>query len=213
MKWLVLLIPCFLVSCAAHKSVVPDKSVVRNSPAVWLNGAEVRSEVKAMKGEGALDKPKVAYRAGTSQLDGPFFWSFTAEGTEGEHLSMIVEGVQISTGKTRRNVQIPQSMVGQEVAFSLEQLEKPKRSFFKKPEKEDEEAKKPKWLASYALPSSLQLYPKVDGKIVVAAKIRITTAERSDSEWVNFALLPSRNKNGTFSFRRTMIEYGGVPIE
>ena len=74
-------------------------------------------------------------------------------------------------------------------------------------------AKKPRWMASYTLPDTFQLYPKAEGKVVVAAKIVVTTEKGAQSEWVNFALLPNTNRSKSFTFRQTMVEYDGVPIE
>ena len=211
MKWLLLIIPSLLGSCAFQKSKPTTVGIVRKSPAVWLNGAEVRSDVEAMNGEGALEKANLLFNANTSKLDGPFFWQFVAEGDAEEHLSMTVEAVVIETQRTRRRVTLPSGMLGGAQPFAYEVQPKPKFSFRKK--EEEKEVKKPKWLATYKVPSSLQLFPKVDGKVTLAAKITIESTKGTQSEWVNFALLPNSQKSKSFNFRRTMIEYGGVPIE
>lgn len=216
MKWLLLLVPCFAVSCAGSKP--PESPVVwRKSPAVWLNGAQVYSNVEPLKGVGALGKSKLVYSARTADLDGPLHWQFVAEGDAAEHLSMTIESLQISTKRTRRTVNFPAEMLGGRQAFALEKIEEPKISLrdrlkMKKVE-EEKEVKEPRWMATYTLPSSLQLFPKADGKVTLAAKISIETTKGTASEWVNFALLPNPKKSQSFGFRQTMIEYGGVPIE
>lgn len=211
MKWLLLIIPSLLVSCASVKEEPVAVNPLRKSPSVWLNGAELRSDVQPMNGEGALGKANLLFSANTSTLEGPFFWQFVAEGEPEEHVSMTIEGVVIETQRTRRKVSIPGGLLGGAQPFAYEQQLKPKFSFRKK---EQETEKEPaKWLAVYKLPSSLQLFPKVDGKITLAAKIKIESAKGVQSEWVNFALIPNSQKTKSFHFRQTMIEYGGVPIE
>ncbi len=70
----------------------------------------------------------------------------------------------------------------------------------------------PRWWASFTILDTLQLFPKADGRVVVAVKIVVTTTSGSHSEWVNFALFPNRDKAKSFHFRQTMGEHGGVPI-
>ena len=216
MKCFLFLLPVLFVSCATNDPAT--SGVWRKSPGAWVNGAEVFSNVEALKGVGMIEKEKLIYRASTQNFDGPLRWQFMAEGTQGEHLTMRVDRMQISTSRTKRSVKIPHSMLGGESAFVLEKLPKPKRSFKKKSKEELERdaamlAKKPRWLASYTLPDTFQLYPKADGKVVVAAKIVVTTEKGAQSEWVNFALLPNTNRSKSFTFRQTMVEYDGVPIE
>ena len=216
MKCFLFLLPVLFVSCAPNEPATD--AVWRKSPGAWVNGAEVYSNVQALKGVGMIEKEKLIYMASTQNFDGPLRWQFIAEGTQGEHLTMRVDGMQISTSSTRRSVKIPNSMLGGENAFFLEELPKPKRSLMKKSKEEQERdaeilAEKPRWMASFTLPSSLQLYPKADGKVVVAAKIVVTTQNGAQSEWLNFALLPNSNRSKSFTFRHTMVEYDGVPIE
>jgi hypothetical protein len=216
MKCFLLLLPVLFVSCARNKPVT--NSVWRKSPGAWVNGAEVYSNVEALKGAGMIEKEKLIYMASTMNFDGPLRWQFMAEGTQGEHITMRIDGMQISTSRTKRSVKVPTSMLGGENVFLLEVLPKPKRSFKKKSKEELKRdaamlAKKPRWMASYTLPDTFQLYPKADGKVVVAAKIVVTTEKGAQSEWVNFALLPNTNRSKSFTFRQTMVEYDGVPIE
>lgn len=213
MKWLLLIIPFGFVSCASQK-VKPSAEPIadlRSSPSVWINGAELRSDVQPLKGVGALGQANLIFSAKTNKLDGPFYWEFVAVGTPGEQVSMTVEEVQISTQRTRRQVVLPREMLGAVNAFEFEVVAKPRFTFRKKPQPEEQQ--KPRWLASYKLPSLLQVFPKADGRVTVAAKIRIDSSEGSVSEWVNFALLPAELKSQSFSFRETMIEYDGVPID
>lgn len=184
---------------------------VRASPSVWLNGAELRSDVQSLNGVGALAKTHLIYSANTNKLDGPFYWEFVAEGTLDEHVSMTVEGVQISTEKTRRKVVLPREMLGEANAFGYEVEEKPRFSFRKKAKPEPDKEKK--WFASYRLPSKLQVFPKADGNVTLAAKITIESVTGSETEWVNFTLTPNANQSKSYTFRQTMIEYDGVPIE
>jgi len=216
MKFFLFLLPVLFVSCAKNEPAI--NGVWRKSPAAWVNGAEVYSNVEALNGVGLIERDRLVYMASTQNFDGPLRWQIMAEGTKGEHLTMRVDGVQISTSSTKRSVKIPHSMLGGENAFVLEVLPKPKRSLMKKSKEELERdaamlAKEPRWMASYTLPDTLQLYPKADGKVVVAAKIVVTTQNGAQSEWVNFALLPNSNRSKSFTFRQTMVEYNGVPIE
>ncbi|MEO1857047.1 MAG: hypothetical protein ABGY95_06740 [Rubritalea sp.] len=216
MKCILFGLPVLFVSCSSNESAT--SGLWRKSPGVWVNGAEVFSNVEAMNGAGMIEKDKFIYMAATQNFDGPLRWQILADGTQGEHLTMRVEGVQVSTSRTKRSVKIPSSMLGGENHFVLEQLPKPKRSLKKKAKAKlgsdaAHSAKHSRWMASYTIPDSLHLYPKADGKVVVAAKIVVTTANGSQSEWVNFALLPNSNKSKSFTFRQTLVEYDGVPIE
>ena len=130
MKCFLFLLPVLFVCCARNEPVT--NSVWRKSPGAWVNGAEVYSNVEALNGVGMIEKDKLIYMASTQNFDGPLRWQIMAEGAQGEHLTMRVEGVQISTSSTKRSVKIPHSMLGGENAFVLEVLPKPKRSLMKK---------------------------------------------------------------------------------
>jgi uncharacterized lipoprotein YmbA len=217
MKWLVIIACALMVSCASKqeekkeeaKPVVPV-STWKKSPVAWVNGAEVYSEVEPQYGAGALEKEKLIYRAGTANFDGPMKWRFVAEGDPAIHKNLSIDAVQITTQKTRRKVDVPKSMLGQQ-AFAYEVIKKKRRFSFRKEEPKEEVP--PRWVAMIEIPSTLQLYPKADGKVVVAARMTVETDKGSISEWVNFALLPNSNKTKSFTFRQTMVEYGGVPID
>ncbi|MFT5883459.1 MAG: hypothetical protein ACI9FG_001974 [Crocinitomicaceae bacterium] len=216
MKCFLFLLPVLLVSCAKNEPEI--NGVWRKSPGAWVNGAEVYSNVEALNGVGMIEKNKLIYIASTQNFDGPLRWQIMTEGTQGEHLTMKIDGVQISTSSTKRSVKIPNAMLGGENGFAQEVLPKPKRSLKKKSKEELERdaamlVKKPRWIASYTLPDTLQLYPKADGMVVVAAKIVVTTQNGAQSEWINFALLPNSDRSKSFTFRQTMVEYNGVPIE
>ena len=168
--------------------------------------------MESLKGLGAKGAAQLVYRAGTGNLDGPLHWQFVAEGEPSEHLSLLVEEVQIQTVKTKRNVKVVTHAKRQ--PFGYEEIKKSKRlSISLKKKEEPKEVKKPKWLATYTVPGDLQLFPKADGRVTLVAKISIETTKGTTTEWVNFALLPNANKAKSFHFRQTMIEYGGVPIE
>ena len=227
MKWTLLLFGILLASCAQQPEVV-SKGNWRKSPSAWVSGAEVYSNVETLSGVGALAKEKLVYRAGTHALDGPLRWQFVAESKSDQLVSMRVAAVQISTQKSARSVSLPAELLGGENPFVLEQLTKEKKSKFsfkkmiKMGEEESEkdavdsevDAPTPRWLASFTVPDILQLFPKADGRVTVAAKIVVTNAGGEQvSEWVNFALLPAATKSQSFEFRQTMVEYGGVPID
>ncbi|MGJ8674161.1 hypothetical protein [Rubritalea sp.] len=218
MKWIGILASALLASCAADKGTeqedakpVAPVSAWRKSPPAWVNGAEVYSEVEPLYGVGAVSKEKLIYRSGTANFDGPMNWKFVAEGDPAVHKNLRIDAVQVTTEKTRRKVNVPQLMLGGGRAFAYEEIKKKRRFSLKKEEVEDEV--QPRWMAEVQIPTTLQLYPKVDGKVVVAAKISVETDTGFVSEWVNFALLPNSNKSKSFTFRQTMVEYGGVPID
>ena len=215
MKWFAVLMSFFVLSCASnevsegeYQTEASDGSSWRVSPSAWVNGAEVYSEVEPLYGEGALKKGVLVYQSSAAELDGPLRWRFSAEGDASKHLSMAVESVQITTQLTRRKVHVPQVMLG-EMEFAYEKFKKPLLSLGKKRDDQPQ----PRWMASVAIPDVLQLFPKADGRVTVAAKIRIVSDSGSVSEWVNFALLPNPDKTKSFVFRQTMVEYGGVPID
>ncbi|MFD2277022.1 hypothetical protein ACFSQZ_11120 [Rubritalea spongiae] len=218
MKWIGILLCALLVNCASNtegekeevKAVEPESSW-KKSPVAWVNGAEVYSEVEPLYGKGAIEKSKLVYRAGTANFDGPFNWKFVAEGDPSVHRNLRVDAVQITTEKTSRKVNVPQLMLGGKRPFAYEEIKKKRGFSFKKEKIEDE--MQPRWMAEVEIPTTLQVYPKADGKVVVAAKISVETEKGMVSEWVNFALLPNANTSGSFTFRQTMVEYDGIPID
>lgn len=202
-----------LIGCV-QRAVVDPKSLYQATSEVELNQARVYSEVLPMRGEEAVNAPQLIYSSSTAEFQGPLKWRFVAEGEQGQHLSMEIKQVQIETSKSKRRVVINSNSLGGVRAF---QLDKSKGE--QKPKGGDaEEATttgKPnphRWVASYEIPSVLQLFPAADGKIVVAAKIKVSTVESSETEWVNFAIQPTKNTAQALRFRRTMIEFDGVPI-
>lgn len=169
----------------------------RTSPAVEMNQANVTSEIELLKSKHAVQLEKIVFRAGTAELDGPFHWKINMVGKAGVHQSMQVHGVQIKTQRTMRTASYPASMLGGQ------------NYFVPISEKENESTV----VASYTLPGELQLYPKADGKITVSMDLSITTAERTEREWVTFTLLPNEKLSKSFVFAPTTIDYNGEPAE
>ena len=214
MKLCYLAIPAAVVlaSCA-QQSEVQQGPIYQASPSVALNEAEVFSEVLPMHGEQAVNLPQLIYQASTSNFQGPLRWRFVAVGTEGIHQSMQVQEVQIETSKSKRKVKLRAGSLGGPQAFQLEEMPKSKNEPQKQADGETEpEEPQARWMASYEIPTVLQLFPAADGRIVVAAKVVIATHDYTETEWVNFAILPQKNTTKVLRFRRTMIEVDGVPL-
>ncbi|WP_156817074.1 hypothetical protein [Rubritalea marina] len=222
-RFLILVMLAGLASCAQQVDQSPQSpgQAYQRSPEVELNGAKVYSEVLALRGEAATHMAQLVYRSSQAEFQGPMRWRFVAEGQQGEQVTMQVKQVQIETEESGRKVVIHADGLGGVRPFAMEKIRKPstrkragrlKSQRVKKLE-EPVELPDPRWMASFEIPSVLQLFPAADGRITVAAKIQVSSADYSETEWVNFALLPEKNTTKPLKFRRTMIEYDGVPID
>ena len=167
-----------------------------------------------MNGEEAVNTAHLIYSSSVAELLGPLKWRFVAKGVQGQHQSMEIKQVQVETMKSKRRLVINSSSLGGVIAFKSDQSRASRDVVNEENDLEFIQGiEENPWVASYEIPDVLQLYPAVDGKIVVAAKIEITTNESTETEWVNFAILPANKTAKTLCFRRTMIEFDGVPIQ
>lgn len=187
-----------LASCSKPVEVVREWQV---SPSVMLAGARISSEVESLKGEKGIQLDKIKFMASSAQLDGPFHWRFLAVGEEGVHQMMQVLAVKVRTERTFRNVSYPEKMLGGRIAFELVADEDG--------EKLAGEGAKNVAVARFTLPGELQLYPKADGAVNVTAYIQLETSEGVVGEWVNFGIQPNQDKQSSFTFIPTRIDYGG----
>lgn len=172
-----------LTSCG---HVFTKEHTYQESATVVINGANVGSSVKPMGGKGGFSFSAMVYMAGSATLDGPFIWRVTAEGNEGEHKSIVVHRVKVTTSKTKRSEWYPVKHLGVVQKF---------KSYKKEPGKV---------YASFQIPGKLKVYPREDGNITMLADVSVTSNRQTERKLVKFQLQAESIKN---------VEFVNVPAE
>ncbi len=144
----------------------------RETPAVGVNGAQVRSGLKPMGGKSGVSLSAMVFMAGTGSTDGPFLWRVEAEGKEGVHEWLRVNKVRVTTTTTQRDEWYPTSKLGINAEFK------------KVPGEEGVT------FAQYQIPGRLSVLPRVDGKISIHMNVSVRAAGKTESEWIKFELEP-----------------------
>ena len=169
----------------------------RQTPSVEINGAQVKSSVKAMGGKSGLAISAMILAAGTGTLDGPFIWRVEAEGKEGVHEWLRLNEARVTTEATKRSEPFPKTYLGQHAKF--------------KPLPGDEG----KTFAKFQLPGKLQVFPREDGKIKIHLNVSIHAKGRTESKWVLFEMEPESKWTNETVFLPTEIvkSFRGNPRE
>jgi len=160
---------CGLSSCASF--FLKEKSYETEGTSE-VNGAIVGSAVKPMGGEQGFSFSAMIVGVGAGVSDGPFLWRIEAEGEEGVHETLTVHRLQVTTEKTGRSEPFPGEWLGKAVAFEpYVQKEKAGKTF-----------------AKVQLPGKLEVYPEIDGAIVMEARGRV------ERQRVKFAMNPTEDR-------------------
>ena len=144
----------------------------RETPAVEVNGAQVKSGLKPMGGSAGMAFSAMVVAAGTGTTDGPFLWRVEAEGQEGVHEYLRVNKIRVTTSKTKRDEWYPRQNLNVNAPFKKIPGEKGKN------------------FAQYQIPGKLTVMPREDGEITIHLNISVKANGRVQSEWIKFKLEP-----------------------
>jgi hypothetical protein len=176
-----------LSSCVSLMATKHTYAANASSPAVKLNGANVRLQLKPEGTDGgsyALSAMVVS--AAVATLDGPFSWRIEATGEEGKQESLVVHRLRTHTSITKRDEWYPTTYLGT-------------RADFRKRVGED------KWRAVFNIPGQLKVKPREDGALEVLADISVRANGRNERKTVKFRLDPSKKRQDEFIFLPTEI--------
>lgn len=172
------LISCLALCSCGH--IFTQSHTYQKSSRVPINGAMVGSSVKPMGGKSGFALSAMVYMAGSATLDGPFIWRVEADGNMGEHQSMVVHRVKVSTSKTKRSEWYPREHLGYRMPFV---------PFKKEPGKV---------YAQFQIPGKLKVYSRTDGDITILAEISVTSSRRTERKLVKFMLQANTTKDVEF---------------
>lgn len=169
------------VSCVALKA---DKHTYNaSSPAVVVNGAKVRMQVKPEGTEGgsyALSAMVVS--AAVATFDGPFRWRIEAIGEDGRHRDLVLHRIHTRTAKTGRDEWYPASKLGRRADF--------------KPRKDEAGGAR----ALYPIPGLLVVKPLEDGALEVTVDLTVRAVGGNERRQVKFRMDPADESADEFVF-------------
>lgn len=154
-----------------------------SSPAVKVNGADVRMQVKPEGTDGgsyALSAMVVS--AAVATFDGPFRWRIEAVGQAGSHESLVIHRIRTQTGKTNRDEWYPTIHLGKRADF--------------RPIRGNPDAAR----AYYPIPGLLVVKPREDGDLTVTVDLSVTRDGKSERRLVRFRMDPSQKRQDEFIF-------------
>ena len=184
-----------MVSTSCMSLIASKHSYSASSPAVRVNGAEIRMQVKPEGTDGgsyALSAMVVS--AAVATFDGPFRWRLEATGQPGNHESLVVHRIHTRTTKTKRDEWYPTTHLGRRADFSG---------------KKDS----PTTRAVYPIPGLLVVKPREDGNLEVTVDLSVRANGRSERKLVRFRMDPSQKRQDEFIFLPAEIVSGiGKPM-
>lgn len=159
-----------------------------SSPAVRVNGADIRMQVKPEGTDGgSYAVSAMVIGAAVATLDGPFRWRIEATGEIGRQDYLVVHRIRTVTGKSKRDEWYPAGLLG-------------KRADFKRPSGDTGPTR-----AVYPIPGKLQVKPADDGSLEVFADLTVVTRGRGERKLVRFRMDPSQKRQDEFIFVPTEI--------
>lgn len=159
-----------------------------SSPAVRVNGADVRMQVKPEGTDGGTYAVSaLVVSAAVATLDGPFRWRIEATGEIGKQEYLIVHRIRTVTGKSKRDEWFPANLLG-------------KRADFKRPAGDSGPTR-----AVYPIPGTLQVKPRDDGSLEVFADLTVVSLGKRERKLVRFRMDPSQKRQDEFIFVPTEI--------
>lgn len=165
-----------------------------SSPAVEVNGAKVRMQVKPEGTEsGAVAFSAMVVGAAVATFDGPFRWRIEAEGRDLDHEALVVHRIRTRTEKTGRDEWYPASHLGKRADFRAQP---------------DGSAR-----AVYPIPGLLLVKPREDGPLEVTVDLTVKAKNGGRREQVRFRMDPAEKDADEFVFLPTEIaENIGKPL-
>jgi hypothetical protein len=158
------------------------------SPAVRLNGAAVRMQVKPEGTDGAsYALSAMVVSAAIATFDGPFRWRIEATGETGKQEYLIVHRIRTRTAKTHRDEWYPADHLG-------------KRADFKQAKGETGTCR-----AIYPIPGLLQVKPRADGGLEILVDLTVVAKGHGERKLVRFRMDPAQGRQDEFIFVPTEI--------
>lgn len=168
-----------------------------SSPAVKLNGADVRLQLNPQGTDGgsyAVSAMVVGFAAAT--LDGPFKWRIEATGVPDKHEWITIHRLRTKTSATKRDEWYPTEYLG-------------KRADFRRRSGSGDQ-----WRAVYEIPGLLKVKPREDGALEVLADMTVQADGRNERKVVKFRLDPTKGRRDEFIFLPTeIVKSIGRPME
>jgi hypothetical protein len=175
-----------LSSCV---SLIAKKNSYASSPAVAVNGSQVRLQVKPQGTDGgSYAVSAMVVSAAVATLDGPFSWRVEATGEAGKHESLVVHRIRTRTKITQRDEWYPAKHLG-------------KRADFTKPRS----ATGPQVRAIYPIPGLLKVKPKEDGMLEILVDLTIVRSGQRERKTVKFLMNPAQTRQDEMIFIPTEI--------
>ncbi|MEO8615992.1 MAG: hypothetical protein ABI600_12690 [Luteolibacter sp.] len=180
-----------LISSTSCISLIAEKNTYAadaSSPAVKVNGASVRMQVKpegTSGGSYALSAMVVSTAVAT--FDGPFSWRIEAVADTGKHEYFTVHRIRTRTTTTKRDEWYPVRYLGKRADFTVKKGE----------------AGPPR--AVYPIPGLLKVMPKVDGAMEIFVDLTVVGNGRRERKMVRFRMDPSQKRADEFIFVPTEI--------
>jgi hypothetical protein len=180
---LVLLV--LLPSCMSLRA---DKHTYHaSSPAVVLNGASIRMQVRPEGTEdGAYAFSAMVVSAAVATFDGPFRWRIEAIGRSGTHDRLIVHRIRTRTAVTQRDEWFPTRELGKYASFK--------------------DVGEGVARAVYPIPGLLQVKPREDGALTLDVDASVIDGRgRSQRKMLRFSMNPAQGRADEFVFIPTEI--------
>ena len=175
-----------LASCVSLNAKKHTYGVV--SPAVRLNGADLRMQVKPEGTTGgSYAVSAMVVSAAVATFDGPFRWRIEASGETGKQESLVVHRIRTRTTKTHRDEWYPAAHLGKRADF--------------KPVKDKPGVAR----AVYPIPGLLQVKPREDGGLEILVDATVVAKGRAERKLVRFRMDPSQKRQDEFIFVPTEI--------
>lgn len=159
-----------------------------NSPAVRVNGADIRMQVKPQGTDGgSYAVSAMIVSAAMTTFDGPFNWRVEATGEIGKQESLVIHRIRTRTSKTKRDEWYPTDHLG-------------KRADFKRSQGSSGPTR-----AIYQIPGLLAVKPREDGALEISVDLTVRSAARNERKTVVFRMDPSQKRQDEFIFVPTEI--------
>jgi hypothetical protein len=184
----VLLLSCILSLNNCVTVNAKKHTYAASSPAVRVNGADIRMQVKPQGTDGgSYAVSAMIVSAAVATFDGPFGWRIEATGELGKQESMVIHRIRTRTSKTKRDEWYP--------ATHLVKSEDFKRA----------KGSSGPTRAVYQIPGLLTVKPREDGALEISVDLTVRAATRSERKTVVFRMDPSQKKQDEFIFLPTEI--------
>jgi hypothetical protein len=173
------------VSLTAKKNTYGTSA---SSPAVKVNGADIRMQVKPEGTEnGSFVLSAMVVSAAFATLEGPFRLRIEATGEKDQQTALVLHRFRTRTGKSKRDEWYPAAHLGKQANFKLAAGESRVTR------------------AVYPIPGLLKVKSKEDGPLEFFVDLTVTAKGRNERKLVRFKMDPSQKRQDEFIFLPTEI--------